>query len=80
MALYEYHCPKCDTSFEQFLPMSRAGETVKCPKCKGKAERTLTTFTARTPRGDRGPAGTIIMRSVGSNRPSKRGSSKSDSK
>ncbi len=40
MPLYEYKCEKCGNRFEKIEPVT-APETNKCPKCKGKALRQL---------------------------------------
>jgi len=38
--LYEYLCPNCGRRFEKIEKVG-APETKKCPKCGGKAERTI---------------------------------------
>ncbi len=47
MPLYEYHCRKCDLSFEKLRSMKDADEPVDCPKCQSReVERQLSTFAA----------------------------------
>lgn len=43
MAIYEYFCPTCRTSFEQRRPMSQAAVAVKCA-AGHDAERTISMF------------------------------------
>jgi putative FmdB family regulatory protein len=40
LPLYEYECEKCGHRFEKIEPVT-APHKQKCPKCKGKAERLL---------------------------------------
>src|SRR5271154_3968623 len=39
--MYEYLCSKCGHKFEKIESL-KASEKKKCPKCGGKAERTIT--------------------------------------
>ncbi len=41
MPIYEYVCNKCKNKFELMRPLSKASESVSCPKCQNKAERIL---------------------------------------
>ena len=43
MAIYEYYCAECKTTFEQRRPMSQAKEAVNCSSGH-HAERTITNF------------------------------------
>jgi putative FmdB family regulatory protein len=45
MAIYEYFCPTCRTTFDRRRPMSEAAVATKCEKGH-KAERTITAFAA----------------------------------
>ncbi len=54
MPLYEYRCPDCDHRFEKIKSVSQADFPEVCPRCQNaKAERTLSTFSAR---GSAGPS------------------------
>jgi putative FmdB family regulatory protein len=46
MPLYEYKCPKCELEFELLRPYSKADNAAPCPKCKSKAKRAMSSFTA----------------------------------
>jgi putative FmdB family regulatory protein len=43
MAIYEYYCAECKTTFEERRPMSRSSEAVNCGSGH-HAERTITNF------------------------------------
>ncbi len=45
MAIYEYFCPTCRTTFDRRRPMSEAALATKCEHGH-KAERTITAFAA----------------------------------
>ena len=45
MALYEYNCPGCGTTFEKRMPMSEVKQRLKCPKCKKMAQKTIGNFS-----------------------------------
>ena len=45
MAIYEYFCPTCRTTFDRRRPMSEAAVATKCDHGH-KAERTITAFAA----------------------------------
>ena len=42
MPTYEYECSKCGHTFEAFQSI-KAGALTKCPKCKGRVKRLLST-------------------------------------
>ena len=44
MALYEYNCPHCGTTFEKRMPMSEVKQRAACPKCKKMAKKTFGNF------------------------------------
>lgn len=48
MPIYEYHCTKCQKTFERFQKITERPLT-ECPDCKGKVERLIsqTSFTLR---------------------------------
>ena len=33
MPIYEYRCPKCERTFEAFLPLSQASAPLRCDSC-----------------------------------------------
>ena len=39
MPLYEYKCPRCGTKKEEYKPMSKSSEKVKCPKCNAEMKK-----------------------------------------
>ncbi|MDD5193856.1 MAG: zinc ribbon domain-containing protein [Candidatus Nanoarchaeia archaeon] len=39
MPLYEYHCEKCDRTYEEIKPAGT--DRTECPDCKGLAKRVL---------------------------------------
>ena len=41
MPTYEYRCDKCDLIFEDIISISKIKEKIKCPKCKGLANRIM---------------------------------------
>jgi len=45
MAIYEYFCPTCRTTFDRRRPMSEAAVATKCEEGH-RAERTITAFAA----------------------------------
>lgn len=45
MPIYEYKCRQCDNIFE-LLQSFKAGDTVECPECQGKAFRQMAAFSA----------------------------------
>lgn len=47
MPIYEYLCPECGNKFELMRPISKSSEPADCPKCKHKAERTVSKFVSR---------------------------------
>ncbi len=52
MALYSYHCPICNQSFDRFLPVKQRGQPQECPNGHPGAARQFT-FPAIT-QPDRG--------------------------
>lgn len=44
MALYEYTCPACKTTFDQRMPMSEVKQEVPCKNCGKLARKTLGNF------------------------------------
>ena len=44
MALYEYRCQQCETTFEKRMPMTEVLEFVPCPSCGGQAKKLMGTF------------------------------------
>ncbi len=42
MPTYEYECAKCGHTFEAFQSI-KAGPLTKCPECKGRVKRLLST-------------------------------------
>ncbi|MBS3076009.1 zinc ribbon domain-containing protein [Candidatus Pacearchaeota archaeon] len=40
MPIYEYHCKKCDRTYEE-IQSSYAEKTIDCPECGGLAEKVL---------------------------------------
>jgi len=44
MPIYEYVCNDCGLKFEQFRPISQAGEGFPCPRCQKTAERIMSSF------------------------------------
>ncbi len=47
MPLYEYRCTNCENTFEQLV--FGEGEPLECPKCHGKLERMLSSFSIEIP-------------------------------
>lgn len=41
MPIYEYHCPECDTIFEEWAKASEMKEVAPCPQCQTPAERII---------------------------------------
>lgn len=41
MPIYEYHCPECDTIFEEWAKASEMKEVAPCPQCQTSAERII---------------------------------------
>ncbi len=39
MPIYEFHCQKCNTTFEEWLKMSEEKEPQICPECNALAQR-----------------------------------------
>ena len=53
MPIYEYHCPDCDTTFEQRRRFGQADDPLKCPECESaKAKRLLSRFMVSVGRGN----------------------------
>jgi putative FmdB family regulatory protein len=52
MAVYPYHCVKCEKDFDVEMKLSDVGKkAVKCPTCKGaRVDRIYTAFFAKTSR------------------------------
>jgi putative FmdB family regulatory protein len=46
MALYEYRCRTCDTTFELRRPMAEANAPAACPDGHGDVVRLLSAFAA----------------------------------
>jgi putative FmdB family regulatory protein len=47
MPIYEFTCPKCQTTFDELLPASRRDDPMKCPCCgELHATRNLSAFAA----------------------------------
>lgn len=44
MALYEYRCPQCGTTFEKRMPMREVLQFVPCPSCGQQAQKQMGTF------------------------------------
>jgi putative FmdB family regulatory protein len=44
MPIYEFHCKKCDKTFERLVPMGRSQE--KCSKCGVLAEKMISQVAA----------------------------------
>lgn len=43
MPTYSYECSKCENLFELYSSISEYKDCVKCPQCKGKANRSIVT-------------------------------------
>ena len=41
MPIYEYQCPKCHNSFEEWLKHTDAEQHHPCPTCQAQAERVI---------------------------------------
>lgn len=41
MPIYEYHCPKCQKIFEEWVHISEGQSTVPCPDCGTEAQRIM---------------------------------------
>lgn len=41
MAAYDYCCTKCNRTTEEIFKMGEAPQEIKCPFCKGKAEKQI---------------------------------------
>ncbi|TCJ16433.1 zinc ribbon domain-containing protein [Rubrobacter taiwanensis] len=66
MALYEYKCPDCETSFELMRSMSAADAPAECPACGSTGgRRQLSTFTSLKPGGSEGFAYTPATERLG---------------
>lgn len=53
MPIYEYHCPECDTTFEQRRPFGQADEPLNCPQCENpEVQRLLSRFMISAHRGN----------------------------
>lgn len=58
MPLYEYHCPKCNKDFEDFMTYAERNST-RCPQCNKRAIKKMSTCsvsvdsTVRDLRGER---------------------------
>ncbi|MFQ5854616.1 MAG: zinc ribbon domain-containing protein [Anaerolineae bacterium] len=53
MPIYEYHCPDCDTTFEQRRMFSQADDPLSCPQCESpNTERLLSRFMISVDRGN----------------------------
>lgn len=52
MAVYAYHCPKCERDFDVTMrPVDVGKKTVACPNCKArKVQRVYSSFFAKTSR------------------------------
>ena len=48
MALYEYHCPTCNSRFELLRSMSQSTEQATCPAGHARVERVVSVIAART--------------------------------
>ncbi|MCS7295961.1 MAG: zinc ribbon domain-containing protein [Chloroflexota bacterium] len=44
MALYEYRCANCGTTFERRMPMTDVLQFVPCPSCGQQAQKLMGTF------------------------------------
>ena len=45
MPIYEYHCARCDVTFDLLRPLCKADEPATCPECQGQdTERHLSCF------------------------------------
>ncbi len=44
MPTYEYHCEKCQHTYDSFRSMSKRDDPAPCPKCGQPGERQITTF------------------------------------
>ncbi len=51
MAVYEYYCPVCETTFEKLVPMSASSSATQCPAGHEGAKRKLSVI-ASLGRGD----------------------------
>ena len=51
MAIYEYYCPRCRSTFERRRPMSEAATVTKCT-AGHRAERTISNFAFARSGGD----------------------------
>jgi putative FmdB family regulatory protein len=49
MPIYEFHCPSCDSDFEELVQSSGDSRKVVCPACGGKdVVRKLSVFSAHS--------------------------------
>ena len=44
MPLYEYHCVRCDLTFEELSLMSESHKKKACPECGKRAPRIVSAF------------------------------------
>jgi len=48
MPIFEYRCPKCGATFEQFTQRAAGAPAPACPKCGARpTERLLSAFSSR---------------------------------
>ena len=45
MPIYEYRCPKCNATFEEWLRHADDAATCVCPSCNGEARRIISSTT-----------------------------------
>ncbi len=60
MPMLEFHCPSCDSVFEELVRSADKKASVACPTCQSRrVERRISVFSAHAsaPRADK-PAGT----------------------
>ena len=59
MPVYEFHCERCDRTFEVFTQRKDLATTPTCPGCgkDGEVERVWSTFAGRVGGGCASPAG-----------------------
>jgi|UniRef100_A0A7C4ARG2 putative FmdB family regulatory protein len=55
MPIYEYHCPKCDDTFEKLV---FGDDQVVCPVCGGSVERMISCCNFKSGAGDFKTSGT----------------------
>ena len=65
MALYEYRCKTCDSTFDVRRPMSEANEPAMCPRGHVDTVRLLSVFASVGTAGSGVPSASAMVPSAG---------------